>query len=76
MIGKVGMTLVTTVDFVAVQIGIIFEAHLRRDYRPVFVKKVRCMRKTREAVPRRETLRGAGSSSQRLDSEVAGVFRS
>lgn len=39
MIGKVGMALVTTVDFVAVQIGIVFEAHLCRDYRPLFAQE-------------------------------------
>lgn len=39
MIGKMGMAFVTTVDFVAVQISIVFEAHFRRDYRPVFARE-------------------------------------
>lgn len=34
MIGKVGMALMATVDFVAIQIGVVFEAHLCRYYRP------------------------------------------
>lgn len=38
MISKVGMALVATVDFVAIQIGIVFEAHLCGDCRAVFAR--------------------------------------
>lgn len=38
MISKVGMALVATVDLAAVQVGVVFEAHLCGVYRPVFVR--------------------------------------